>query len=194
MMISMSLFGMVVAGFITLQIFGLKQSQLVESKLGASDQSRKMLERMGLEVRAAKFWWIGSVSGSSFTQIADNQPQKGGALRLFLTESTNNTFVTYYFVTNSSTAERTLSRNQVGTNGVSLGATTVARQLTNNMTFQVESYYGKLETDRDNWKACIRVILEFAQFQYPLTQVGPGYLYDYYKLEFKIAPHCPSKQ
>ena len=45
LMISMSILGLVVAGFIALQLFGMKQNQIVESKLGANDQSRKLLEK-----------------------------------------------------------------------------------------------------------------------------------------------------
>ena len=69
----------------------------------------------------------------------------------------------------------------------------VAEELTNNMSFQAEDYRGVVQTGGTGlWRNCIRVILEFAQYQYPLTQVGPGFMYDYYKVEFKVSPHCPT--
>ena len=182
MMITMSIFGLVVAGFISLQLFGLRQSQLVESKLGASDQSRVLLEKMGSEIRSAKTWYVGSMSGTTFTPVTDGQPQIGTALRVFNSSNTN-AWITYYF----NTGAGTLLRAQSGVAGVR----TVAEDLTNSMTFQAENFQGVVQTNRA-WRNCIRVILEFAQFQYPLTKVGPGYLYDYYKIEYKVSPHCPT--
>lgn len=183
MMTTMAIFSMVVLGFISLQIFGMRQDQLVQSKLGASDQSRKLLEKMGWEIRSAKMWEIGNVSGNSFVEVPDGQPQRGTGIRIFLTSATNN-YIQYYFNTNT----RTLLRFRTGVAGEAL----VAQDLTNSMAFQAEDYRGTVQTAGDRmWRNCIRVILEFAQYQYPLTQVGPGKLYDYYKMEYKVSPHCP---
>jgi prepilin-type N-terminal cleavage/methylation domain-containing protein len=184
MMISMSIFGMVVLGFIVLQLFGMRQNQLVESKLGANDQSRKLLEKMGLEIRSSKRWEVGNVSGASFVEVPDGQPQRGTGIRIFGSSDTNS-YIQYYFNTNA----RTLLRLQTGVAGTKL----VAEDLTNNMAFQAEDYRGVVQTAGTGlWRNCIRVILEFAQYQYPLTQVGYGCLYDYYKVEFKVSPHCPT--
>jgi len=183
MMTTTAIFGMVVMGFISLQLFGLRQSQLVESKLGANDQSRQLLEKMGWEVRSAKRWEVGNMSGSSFIEVPNGQPQRGTGIRIFPSSNTNS-YIQYYFNTNA----RTLHRLQTGVAGTRL----IAQELTNNMSFQAEDYRGVVQTAGTGlWRNCIRVILEFAQFQYPLTQIGPGYMYDYYKLEFKVTPHCP---
>lgn len=184
MMTTMAIFSMVVIGFISMQMFGMRQDQLVQSKLGASDQSRKLLEKMGWEIRSAKTWEIGNISGSSFVEIADGQPQRGTGLRIFLSSATNN-YIQYHF----NTTARTLLRSQAGVSGMTI----VAQDLTNNMAFQAEDYRGVVQTAGTGlWRNCIRVILEFAQYQYPLTQVGPGKLYDYYKMEYKISPHSPT--
>jgi prepilin-type N-terminal cleavage/methylation domain-containing protein len=184
LMIAMTIFSMVVLGFVTLQMFGLRYDQLVQSKLGASDQSRQMLEKMGWEIRSAKMWEVGNVSGSSFVEIADGQPQRGTGIRIY-TSIVTNTYIQYYFNTNT----RTLLRSQSGVSGSKI----IAQDLTNTMTFQAEDHRGTVQTAGTGlWRNCIRVILEFAQYQYPLTQVGPGKLYDYYKMEFKISPHSPS--
>lgn len=186
MMVSMSLFGLVISGFIALQIFGMRQGQLVESKLGASDQSRKLLERMGWEIRSAKQWEIGKVSGTngSFAEVADGQLQRGTGLRIYPSSSTN-TYIQYFF----NTGQRELRRLKSGVSGSKL----IAADLTNNMSFQAENYRGVVQTNGTGlWRNCIRVILEFAQYQYPMTTVGPGCLYDYYKIEFKVSPHCPT--
>jgi Tfp pilus assembly protein PilV len=185
-MVSTTIFGMVITAFVILQLFALRQNQLVESKLGASDQSRIMLQKMGMEIRSAKKWEVGNVnsSGSTFTEIADGQPQRGTAIRIFTTSNTNS-YIQYHFLTNT----RVLMRAQTGMSSIDM----VAQELTNNMFFQAEDYRGNIQTAGTGlWRNCIRVMLEFAQYQYPLTQVGPGYLYDYYKMEFRVSPHCPT--
>jgi type II secretory pathway pseudopilin PulG len=186
LMISMSIFGMVILGFIMLQLFGMKQNQLVESKLGANDQARQLLEKMGLEIRSAKRLEVGNISGASFVEVPDGQPQRGTGIRIYPLsgDANTNTYVQYYFNTNT----RNLLRLSSGGGGAKL----IADKLTNNMAFQAEDYAGTVQTQGTHqWKNCIRVILEFAEYQYPLTKVGPGYLYDYYKVEFRASPHCP---
>jgi len=187
MIVSMSVFSFVTMAFIGLQMFGMKQSQLVESKLGASDQSRFLFEKMGWEIRSAKRWEIGNVSGTSFTEIADGQPQRGTGIRLFMNpdRAVTNQFIQYYFNTTSRSLWRSL-------NGFT-GAELICADLTNNMAFQAEDFRGGVQTAGSGvWKNCIRVIVEFAQYQYPLTQVGPGRRYDYYKMEFRATPHSPT--
>jgi hypothetical protein len=185
MIVSMSIFSFVIIAFVGLQIFGMKQSQLVESKLGASDQARYLFEKMGWEIRSAKRWEVGYVSGSSFSEIADGQPQRGSGLRLYMTSTATNQFIQYYFNTNA----RSLWRSQNGFTGAEL----IAEDLTNNMAFQAEDFRGNVQTAGTGmWRNCIRVIIEFAQYQYPLTRVGPHCLYDYYKMEFKVSPHSPT--
>ncbi len=66
----------------------------------------------------------------------------------------------------------------------------IAQNLTNRMFFRAEDYLGNIKTDL-SYKYVVHIVMEFYQYQYPLTKVGPGYYYDYYKMEFKITPHCP---
>lgn len=184
MMTTLAIFSMVVLGFISLQLFGLRQDQLVESKLGASDQARQFLEKMGWEIRSARMWEIGNVAGNNFVEIPDGQPQRGTGIRIYSGTSTGS-YIQYYFNTNA----RTLLRLQSGVAGTKV----IVQDLTNNMAFQAEDYRGTVQTAGTGlWRNCIRVILEFAQYQYPLTQIGPNCLYDYYKMEFKVSPHCPA--
>lgn len=183
-------FGMLVGSFIAIQMFGLRHSQLVESKLGASDQSRYLLQKMGWEIRGAKAWDVGNVSGSNlntYAEVASSAALKGTSIRLYPYGANTNTYIQYHFNTNS----QKLYRSESGVSGFTL----VASDLTNNMFFQVEDYRGNVinnSTDSRIWRNCVRVVLEFAKFQYPMTAIGSNQLYDYYKLEYKIAPHCPS--
>jgi prepilin-type N-terminal cleavage/methylation domain-containing protein len=181
MMITMSVFTLVLAGLLTLHIYGLKQNQLVESKLGASDNSRRALDALTTEIRSAKIWAIGVGDETSFVPIPNGTLQQGSALQFSYTPDTNR-YIRYYFETNHGRLCRLASDGA--------GRRVIADHLTNNMFFRAEDYLGNVKTDL-SYKYVIRVLLEFRQYQFPLTRVGPGYLYDYYKLDFRVTPHCP---
>lgn len=181
MMVTMAIFSMVVMGLISAHMFGMRQDQLVNSKLGASDESRRAFNQLAGDIRSAKMWRIGTGSEVAFIPTPNGQPQRGNALHLNLTTDTN-AFIRYYF----HPASGTLRRVQSGATGFSV----TANYLTNTMLFQAEDYLGNLKTEL-TYKYVVRVIMEFYQYQYPLTKVGPGCYYDRYKMEFKVTPHCP---
>ena len=182
MMVTMSIFFMLMAALITVQFFGMRQDQLIESKLGASDQSRKAFDVMTLEIRKAKVFRVGNGTLSAFTPKANGTAQQGTAIQLSFTTDTNS-YVRYYFETNNAR----LCRLQSGVAGFKV----IAQDLTNQMDFRALDYTGTNLVYDITYKYVIAVALHFRQYQYPLTQVGPGALYDYYKLEFKVTPHCP---
>lgn len=182
MMITMSIFFMLMAGLIAVQFFGMRQDQLIESKLGASDQSRKAFDVMTLEIRKSKVFRVGNGTQSTFTPVPNGTGQQGTAIQLSFSTDTNS-YVRYYFETNNAR----LCRIQSGVTGYRI----IANDLTNQMNFRAVDYTGTNLVTDITYKYVICVALHFKQYQYPLTQVGPGYLYDYYKLEFKVTPHCP---
>ena len=187
-MISMSIFGMATLGLISLHIFGQRYDQLVQSKLGASDQSRRSFDKLLEDIRAAKIYAVGNASNASnFVAAANGTAQQGNAVRLQMTTNAS-MYVVYYF----DTTARMLYRQHSGS---PLPAPTlIAKGLTNitanSMTFRAENYRGVTQTDRTH-KGVVSVLLEFAEYQYPLTTVAPGQQYDYYKMEFKVTPHVP---
>jgi Tfp pilus assembly protein PilW len=174
-MMTMGVFSLVTLGLVQFHLLGLTQDQLVQSKLGASDQSRSALARMTSEIRSAKILRVGNGGAGSFTPIAYGSTQQGTALQICFTTDTNS-YVRYYF----DTAAGELRRLRTGT----AGTTVVAQYLTNSMFFRAEDYLGNAEIDGAH-SYTIRVLLQFYQYKYPLTSVGPGNYYDYYKLEFK---------
>jgi prepilin-type N-terminal cleavage/methylation domain-containing protein len=186
-MISMGIFSMVTLGMISLHLFGQRQDQLVQSKLGASDQSRRALNLLTDDIRAAKIYSIGNGSSAAFTAIANGTAQQGNAVKLQPTTATN-TYIVYYF----DTTARKLYRQRSGSplparTLIASGLTNVSA---NSMSFRGENYRGVTQTDLTH-KGVVSVLLEFAEYQYPYTQVGPGLQYDYYKMEFKLTPHVP---
>jgi prepilin-type N-terminal cleavage/methylation domain-containing protein len=187
LMLTMAIFSMATLGLITLHLFGQRQDQLVQSKLGASDQSRRAFDRLTEDIRAAKIWRIGNGEFSTFTAIPNRTAQQGNAVRLQLTTAPSN-YIVYYF----DTTERQLYRQHSGSplperTLIASGLTNVTA---NSMMFRAENYRGDTQTDLTH-KGVVGVLLEFAEYQYPMTQVGPGLKYDYYKMEFKVTPHVP---
>lgn len=181
LMVAMSVFSLAILGVFYAHIFGLKQDRLIASKLGASDQSRRAFDIMVRDIRSAKIWAIGNGSGTTFTPVNNGSAQRGNALQLSLTTDTNK-YIIYYFNTNSFE----LRRRRSGASTTTL----VCSYLTNAMYFQAENHRGSIQTDLSH-KGVINCSMEFAQYQYPLTRVGQGYLYDYYKMSFKVTPHVP---
>jgi Tfp pilus assembly protein PilW len=181
MMVAMSIFSLVTIGLVYTHLFALRQDELANSKLGASDSSRRGFSLLADDVRAAKMWQVGNGNQSTFTPIANGTAQQGTALQINLTTDTNS-YILYYF----DTATCELRRRKSGLTGSKL----IAQNLTNTMYFRAENHRGAVQTDLSH-KGVINVAMQFCQYQYPLTRVGPGYFYDYYKMEFRLASHIP---
>jgi prepilin-type N-terminal cleavage/methylation domain-containing protein len=181
MMVASAVFSLTVVGFVYCQLFGMRQDQLVNSKIGASENVRLSFNQLANDIRAAKIWQIGNGNLSSFTGIPLGTNQQGNALKLSMTTDTNQYYL-YYFNTNKCW----LLRGHSGSTNV----TCLAEHLTNTMYFQAQNYHGDKQTDLTH-KGVINVVMQFCQYQYPITKVGPGYFYDYYKMELRVTPHTP---
>jgi len=201
MMVAMSIFIFMVLGVIYAMLAGMRYDQLVCSKLGASDKSRMSFDLLTGEIRSAKSWSIGNITGndkSSFTPCGNATAQVGNALSL--TNATG-VWVRYWFDTNN----YRLCRGPGGaaTNQI------IAQSLTNtgnplmpmSMTFHAEQrtndnlVTGITASDIQQdlqYKYVIVTSMEFCQYMYPLTRVGPGYYYNYYCIQIKAASHCPN--
>jgi len=193
MLTAMGVFTVVVTALVTAHMFGLRHDMLLESKLGASDQSRKSFDLLGRDIRSAKIWQVGNGNATSFTGIATNSAQRGTALKLNLTMDTNQ-FVKYYFAAASNTnlnGEFVLCRLHSSNNTIAAHVI-IASNLIGNPLFLAETPYGTNQTDLSH-KGVIHTTLEFCQYQYPRTMVGTNgnYLYDRYKMEFRYTPHVP---
>jgi hypothetical protein len=181
MMVSVGVFSLVVVALVYAHLFGLRQNELVISKLGASDQSRSSFDKLAHDIRSAKMWDVGNGDEDSFTAIPNGSSQQGTALQLNLTTDTSK-YIRYFFDTQKQELRRIHSGDTE--------STLIAEHLTNTMYFRAEDYRGNVQTDL-NHKGVINVKLQFYQYQYPITRVGPGNYYDFYKMEFKVTPHVP---
>ena len=180
-MVVSALFGLMVAGSVYCQMFGMRQDQWVNSKIGASEMARLGFNDLANDIRSAKVWDIGNGNLNSFTAIPLGDNQRGNAIKLSMTTDTNQYYM-YFFDTNACRLYR-------GHSG-STTRTCVAQSLTNTMYFQAQTYRGDNQTDLTH-KAVINVVMQFCQYQYPITKIGPGCLYDYYKMELRLTPHTP---
>lgn len=190
LMVTMVIFTLVILALVYVNIFGMKFDSVVGSQLGASDQSRMALGKLLTEIRKSNRYNIGYLVGTNFTGDAAGTPQQGNTIKLYWTQNGDtNHYAQYSLDTGSSELRRTETgapgydvTAQYLTNTTSFGA--------NSNIFVSEDVSGAVQTTV-NSKWMVHVTLQFYQYQYPKTLVGPGQYYDYYKMEFKAAPRAP---
>jgi hypothetical protein len=183
-MITSSVFILLWVGMIQFHLFGLISDNLTAAKLGASDESRQMFNKLLYEIRSSKVLRVGTVAvdtnalPTAFAPLPNGTNQEGNGLQINLTASTTN-FIWYYFETNAAQLRRF-------ENGAT-NATVVCSYLTNSMLFRSEDFQGNVLTAYDNHQV-INVRVQFYQFVFPVVQVGGEHGYfDSYKAEFKAA-------
>ena len=195
MMVAMFIFVFMVLGVLYVWMFGMRFDQLTCSKLGASDKSRMSFDQLTHDIRAAKWWKVGNGSSTNFTVCGNATNQIGNALKLSSSADTNSpAYVIYWFDTtacqlcrlsNGLPAIQIMAQSLTNTGVLGNGTTNTS------MTFYAEKYDGTRAMDWQ-YKYAIVTTMEFCQYQYPLTRVGPGYYYDYYRIQLKAASHCPN--
>lgn len=191
-MIAVAVMGMVIAGVLSANFMGLRQARLMESKAGANDSSRRYVNLLLYDIRSAKGYDIGSMSGTNFVAITNGNFQ-GTALKLFVVVGSTNRvidntrYLLYYFDTSEAASGNGKLWRQNSTNGV---ASIVVSNLVNTLYFTSENYLGYTQTVR-TFKGVVHTILQFTQFQYPLTAVGTNGLFDYYRIDCRATPHIP---
>jgi len=191
MSVALGVFGFVTVGLIYTLLFAARCDELVNSKLGASDSSRRGFDQLTSDIRAAKLWQIGSGNEDGFTACGNATNQIGNALQICFTTDTNS-YVRYFFNTNAANDSACwLCRQPSGAANYSIIARNLTNVTGNSMTFHAERYDGTLAQDLE-YKYVIVTTMEFCQYQYPLTKVGPHFFYNYYRMQFKAASHCPN--
>ena len=197
MMFVVAIISMIVIALLSSQLIGFRLDQLVQSKCGASDSSRRTLQQLPVDIHSAKMWKIGNcgANGANFIAITNGSPLQGPALELFDTNnSAGSPYGIYYFTNYGGNVGGVLMKTLS-----SSGTTTVVAsnlfEASGNYFFYAEDCTGTPITNSlanvNLYKNVIHVTLNFYQFQYPLTQVGTNGLYDYYKMEFRATPHLP---
>ena len=85
-MIAGSVMMMVVAGVLSANFLGLRESKLMEAKAGASDSSRRYVSQLLSDIKSAKGYDVGTMSGTNFIAITNGWEGSSttGKLRAFL--------------------------------------------------------------------------------------------------------------
>ncbi len=188
MMVSVSIFMIMALGSMTMMIFGLKWDELVTSKLGATEKARSSFDLLIADIRGCKKWNIGNGNFTSFTALTNQNALKGNAVQVYNDSNITNVFVRYWFDTNNQWLCRMTSGN---TNRYSIMAQSLTNASGSGMSFQAQDYNYSNLLDLQ-YKYVIVTTMEFCQYQYPLTKVGPGNYYDYYRIKLVASSHAPN--
>ncbi len=176
-MVTSAIFGLAMAGFIALQVFGLRLNAITAAKLGASDEARGAVGKMVAEIRMAGVVRIGTGDDSTFSEIPIGQAQRGNAVQIQLSKDNTNNWVRYFWDASDTRLKRTVN----GSPAVSI----VANAITNEMVFTSEDYMGQVLSNNYNNRV-IGICMQFYQLEFPNVPIGPGHQYDFYQLRTKI--------
>jgi type II secretory pathway pseudopilin PulG len=168
LMVSMAIFLLLVGGVVSTNLFGLRMFQIVENKLNASDEARRIVGVLMDEIHSCETFQIGAVTNGTFTGLPLGAPQIGPALIVYPTTNTAN-FIVYYVNSADQKFRRATS--------VSGSTRILARSVTNAADlFRAQDYLGNVLTNMQN-NSVLHLKLEF----YQATRYGVPP--DYYKLE-----------
>jgi len=192
LMFASAIMVVVIAALMSANLMGMREDQWVQSKGGASDSTRKILNQLPYDIKRSKMWFLGTMSGTNFSMITNNS--QGTAIQLFQTTNGSTNIIYYFDLSNSNNNDGHLVRFPSDYPTPVVIASNLVNWLGKGYSFVCEDYNGNSATNlgiSKTYKDVIHTTLQFCQFQYPLTVVGSNGLYDYYKIEFKATPHLP---
>jgi hypothetical protein len=176
LMPAMTVMALVLAGTLSCHLMGLNMCQLTKAKLGATGDARKSLGLLLNEVRGAKTIQVGQGSRTTFTQVANGAIQQGNAIQIYPSTNTN-TYIRYY----KDSTDNNLKRL---TNGAATPAV-IVHAVSNTVVFAVEDALGTTLTNNQNNRV-ISMLLQIYQLEDPSIPVGPGGLFDNFRLHARM--------
>jgi len=177
LMVSMTIFSLVIAGMIAGHVFGLKVFQLTRSNLGAADAGRILSMRMGSDVRSADHIKIGRGDLKSFVELSPLELQEGNAIQIYRSAATND-FSRYYV---DAGAGKMMSVSASGA-----GLQVIAEGLINQNVFRAEDAGGRTLSNRQN-SFVLGVSLQYNKVPSSDAPVGKGNYYDSFQWQMKVA-------
>jgi type II secretory pathway pseudopilin PulG len=198
MMIATFLMVVVMGALVAANLIGFQENQYLVAKAGATNTGRSAVNRMLDDIRMAKGFAIGNISGTDFTTFSaiTNGSYQGTALQLYpILISTNDSidytkYILYAFDLSQTNVSNGRLWRYVSTNQVNAVSGIVASNLINTLFFSSESYSGTSQY-LPTYKNVIHTTLQFCEFVYPLTMVGSNYLFQYYRIDCRATPHLP---
>jgi prepilin-type N-terminal cleavage/methylation domain-containing protein len=171
-MVTSVIFGLALAGFMSMHIFSLRYDMNVKVKLQASNDARNTLGKVAEDIRMAGRVRIGTGNGTNFVEIPFGKRQEGNALEIQPDKETTNTFIRYFCDTDDDLLKRYTSD---GTEVI------MARSVTNQLVFTSEDSFGQVLSNNFNNRV-IGMNLQFVRNQ----SGGKGFNYDYYQVHTKV--------
>jgi prepilin-type N-terminal cleavage/methylation domain-containing protein len=177
LMVSMTIFTLVIGGMIAGHVFGLKVFELTRSNLGAADSGQKLSSRLGADIRAAAAIKIGRGDERGFQELLPQEVQQGNAIQIYTSADTNE-YLRYYV----SEADRKLML--ISADGSQKRM--VAEGLSNAFIFSAEDSAGRVITNRQSGFV-LGVNLQFSEIPGSGVAVGKGKYYDSFRWQMKFA-------
>jgi hypothetical protein len=165
LMVSLTIFGMVLGSMIAAHLFGLRMMELSRLQLEASDTFTRSFAPLFKDIRSAKRLRLGDGDRQSFREAQATAIQQGNALQVYPTRDTNR-FVRYYL----DSQDRVLKR--LDPDG---SLTVIAQSITNDVLFAAEDYAGATLTNMNSF-AAITITLDVTKGNPPATSTGITHL------------------
>ncbi len=176
MMISVSLFLLVIAGFVSAQLFGSRLLQISQVRLASTDDIPRLNRWLLNDLRSCKVVCVGQGSATTFQEAAVNTPQQGNAVQVY--PSTNATVYIRYFLD--------ATDNQLKRLGDDQSLTVLTGTVTNAVVFTAENAMGTVLSNKQN-SVVIGVKLAYSSLTNSGIQLGSNNYYNTYSLQFKVA-------
>lgn len=165
LMVSLTIFGMVLGSMIAAHLFGLRMMELNRIQLEASDTFTRSFSPLFTDVRSAKRLRLGAGDRQSFREAQAPAVQQGNALQVYPTRDTN-LFVRYFLDSQDHALKR------LDPNG---SLTVIARSITNDVLFTAEDYAGAKLTNMNSY-AAISITLDVIPGDPAVTSTGATHL------------------
>lgn len=170
LLIAICVFGFLIVGVVTANLYGLSLFRITETKICATDDARRVIGNLANEVRSCKTTWVGNVKNGTFEAMLDGEKQQGTGLLIYPNTNQAN-FIIYFVNPKDKTFRRTTS-----TPG---SAVVLAESVTNAVVFSAQDHLGNILTNNQNNRV-IHFNLEFYQ---PARHLQAP---DYYKVETAV--------
>ena len=179
MMTTVAIFSLVVIGMVSLQIFGFKMNSFTSNKLKYTSDSHNALDQIRNEIlEATESVIIGdyTASNSTFTAVANGQPEVGNAL---LISNGPTSLITFYLNTGSG---RLYELGNTTNNQPTL--LTHSSSIVNLQPFQAMDCFGNTVSAGGSTHYTIKTTLLFSNLLYAV----PTAVYDTYRVESSATP------
>jgi len=195
MMTSVAIMVFVLATLLAANLIGIRESQFLTAKAGASNSSRMAINKMLSDIRMAKGYAIGNITSGNYTSFVaiTNGTYQGSSIQLYpILVSTNDSidYTKYILYTFDSTYASNSDGVLIRYSSTNAYSSVVASNLINTLDFDSESFNGTNQF-LPTYKSVIHTTLQFCEFTYPLTRVGSNYMFDYYRIDCRATPHLP---